>query len=122
MPKSGWKFFKRDQVKLLTNDAQRLAVFNTLVTVAADARQRVPVETGRLERSQSVVMDKKGSPRGVVQFGGGRGTGKRRVFYATLVHEQPSKGHNYLRDPFEELAEPTFVREIQAQMRDKGLL
>lgn len=88
----------------------------TLEVIREAALQQVPLDEGTLAKSAFVDFQ---DGIGIISFGGGDGTGTPKIPYAVRWHEetanfQRGRKSQYLRDPFNALAERTY-RQFQAQ-------
>lgn len=114
---SGWKNWKGQVAKQLMAAANEKATFQALSVVGEKANQEIPLDEGTLMRSQYIEVER---GKGVISYGGGPGTGHPLVPYAIKHHEirsnfQNSRKHNYLRDPFNSLAQKTYKKALKKE-------
>lgn len=114
---SRWKKWDTKKAKNAVDKANETAIRMTLEVIREAANAQVPLDEGTLQNSSFVDFV---DGTGVVSFGGGDGTGVPKVPYAIRWHEdtanfQRGRKNQYLRDPFNSLAGPTYRKAIAEQ-------
>lgn len=96
-----WKRFEDRFVFDIISSAVNVAVFKTASDILTQAKQEVPLGESPLMNSGIVIeRSTKKKQRFVVSFGGGRGTGKRRLPYALKWHEKQARHFQHGRKRF----------------------
>jgi hypothetical protein len=114
-----WRNWQGTQIKNKIMRANFEAAQKALEVVGEQSDQEVPHRDGILMRSKHIRVELVGSKViGIISYGGGPGTGHTKVPYAIRWHETPAnfqKGRksNYLRDPFNKLAEVTYKAALK---------
>lgn len=116
-----WRSWRGGVAKRLMAISNEKAIHKTLSVVGEAANQQVPHDEGTLQDSQYIDV-KDGT--GLISYGGGPGTGHPRVPYAVKHHEieanfQKGRKKNYVRDPFNSLARPTYRKTMQKEGRSR---
>lgn len=124
MARAGWKNWRGQEAERMLQEGAVEAVRMTCHAVLEAAELQVPHDEGTLQRSGMVLMAPDGSPRGLIVFGGGKGTGHPVVPYAVRWHEnsakfQKGRKSRYLADPYNQLAANTLIQAMQRVMRGK---
>ena len=117
----GWTRWNGAQAQSLAQAAQFAAVEKTGYVVLTASQEEVPLDEGELERSGMVLLHSS-RPEAAVVYGGGEGTGQRKLPYAIRWHEedadfQHGRKKAYLRDPFNKLAKKTLDKAMKEEVR-----